>query len=47
MALSNPVIAADFILLDEAQDTNPVVLEVLRKQSAQMIYVGDKYQRIS
>jgi len=45
-ALSNPVIAADFILLDEAQDTNPVVLEVLRKQQAQMIYVGDKYQQI-
>ncbi|SED04354.1 UvrD-helicase domain-containing protein [Bradyrhizobium erythrophlei] len=45
-ALSNPKIAADFILLDEAQDTNPIVLDVLRKQSAQMIYVGDKYQQI-
>jgi hypothetical protein len=45
-ALSSPSIAADFILLDEAQDTNPVVLEVLRKQPAQMIYVGDKYQQI-
>jgi hypothetical protein len=45
-AQTNPVIAADYILLDEAQDTNPVVLEVLRKQSAQMIYVGDKYQQI-
>ncbi len=45
-ALSNPAIAADFILLDEAQDTNPVVLDVLRKQPAQMIYVGDKYQQI-
>lgn len=45
-ALSDPIIAADFILLDEAQDTNPVVLDVLRKQSAQMIYVGDKYQQI-
>jgi hypothetical protein len=45
-ALSNPVVAADFILLDEAQDTNPVVLDVLRKQPAQMIYVGDKYQQI-
>ena len=45
-ALSDPVIAADFILLDEAQDTNPVVLNVLRKQPAQMIYVGDKYQQI-
>ena len=45
-ALSEPIIAADYILLDEAQDTNPVVLEVLRRQSAQMIYVGDKYQQI-
>jgi hypothetical protein len=45
-AMSDPIIAADFILLDEAQDTNPVVLEVLRKQQAQMIYVGDKYQQI-
>jgi hypothetical protein len=45
-ALSEPAIGADFILLDEAQDTNPVVLEVLRKQSAQMVYVGDKYQQI-
>src|SRR6185295_16288341 len=32
--------------MDEAQDTNPVVLDVLRKQPAQMIYVGDKYQQI-
>lgn len=45
-ALTDPVIAGDFILLDEAQDTNSVVLEVLRKQPAQMIYVGDKYQQI-
>lgn len=45
-ALSNPILATDFILLDEAQDTNPVVLDVLKKQPAQMIYVGDKYQQI-
>lgn len=45
-ALERPVIAADYILLDEAQDTNPVVLEVLTAQSAQMIYVGDRYQQI-
>ncbi|CCF21872.1 Putative DNA helicase (modular protein) [Pseudorhizobium banfieldiae] len=45
-ALSKPQMAADFILLDEAQDTNPVVLEVLRQQSAQLIYVGDRYQQI-
>jgi superfamily I DNA/RNA helicase len=45
-ALSEPIIATDFIFLDEAQDTNPVVLDVLKKQSAQMIYVGDRYQQI-
>ncbi|MCA0432812.1 MAG: UvrD-helicase domain-containing protein [Proteobacteria bacterium] len=45
-ALTDPVISADYILLDEAQDTNPVVLGVLKKQAAQLIYVGDKYQQI-
>lgn len=45
-ALSEPKIAADYILLDEAQDTNPVVLGALRKQEAQMIYVGDPFQQI-
>jgi hypothetical protein len=45
-ALGQPIIGADFILLDEAQDTNPVVLDVLGNQPAQMIYVGDKYQQI-
>jgi hypothetical protein len=45
-ALSRPRIAAEFILLDEAQDTNPVVLEVLNRQDAQLVYVGDQYQQI-
>jgi len=45
-ALSRPRIAGDFILLDEAQDTNPVVLEVLKRQDAQLVYVGDQYQQI-
>lgn len=45
-ALSQPLLGADFILLDEAQDTNPVVLGVLADQEAQMVYVGDKYQQI-
>ncbi|RYE10801.1 MAG: DNA helicase [Hyphomicrobiales bacterium] len=45
-ALSRPQIASDFILLDEAQDTNPAVLEVLRQQSSQLVYVGDRYQQI-
>ncbi|MBZ9742245.1 UvrD-helicase domain-containing protein [Mesorhizobium sp. CO1-1-4] len=44
--LSKPQIAADYILLDEAQDTNPVVLDVLKRQKAQLVYVGDRYQQI-
>lgn len=45
-ALGKPKIAADYILLDEAQDTNPVVLGVLMGQSAQIVYVGDRHQQI-
>ncbi len=45
-ALGRPVLDSDFILLDEAQDTNDVVLGVLGCQDAQVIYVGDRYQQI-
>jgi superfamily I DNA/RNA helicase len=45
-ALSKPRLNADFILLDEAQDTNDVVLEVLQSQSSQVVYVGDRHQQI-
>ena len=45
-ALQKPKIAADYILLDEAQDSNPVVLGVLALQKAQMVYVGDRHQQI-
>jgi len=45
-ALSKPVLVANYVLLDEAQDTNAVVLDVLSRQSAQVIYVGDRYQQI-
>lgn len=44
--LSRPIIAADYIMLDEAQDTNPIVLDILQRQRAQLIYVGDRYQQI-
>jgi len=44
--LSRPVLAADFILLDEAQDTNPVVEEIFLAQSAQRVCVGDPAQQI-
>jgi superfamily I DNA/RNA helicase len=45
-ALSNPRLTADYIMLDEAQDTNPVVLGVLNQQRSQMVYVGDRHQQI-
>ncbi|MBX4949603.1 ATP-dependent helicase [Rhizobium binae] len=44
--LSRPIIAADYLMLDEAQDTNPVVLDILQRQRGQLIYVGDRYQQI-
>jgi len=46
-ALTNPKIEKDIIMLDEAQDSNPVLLHAIEQQSAaQKIYVGDKYQQI-
>lgn len=42
-----PVIAADYILLDEAQDTAPVMLSILQQQEhALLILVGDDNQQI-
>lgn len=45
-ALRRPQIDADYILLDEAQDTNGVVLELMKHQNAQLIAVGDKHQQL-
>lgn len=46
-ALSKPQIAADYILFDEAQDSDPLMLSVLLNQkSTQVIYVGDPHQQI-
>ncbi|CAL9329204.1 ATP-dependent DNA helicase Rep [Streptomyces sp. enrichment culture] len=47
-ALSQPRIQADFLLLDEAQDTNPVLEEVFLAQRghAQLVMVGDSAQAI-
>jgi superfamily I DNA/RNA helicase len=44
--LNKPVISADYILLDEAQDTAPVMLDVLQRQKAVVILVGDSAQQI-
>ena len=45
-ALSDPVLDYDYILLDEAQDSNAVILDVLARQKAQIVYVGDRHQQI-
>ncbi|MCP4369882.1 MAG: UvrD-helicase domain-containing protein [Deltaproteobacteria bacterium] len=46
-ALGNPQINKDYILFDEAQDANAVILGVVRRQkNCQKIYVGDKFQQI-
>lgn len=47
-ALTHPRIYADYLLLDEAQDTNPVVEDVLLRQRdhAQLVLVGDSAQAI-
>lgn len=45
-SLSNPVLDHEYILMDEAQDTNPAVMHVLERQKAQVIYVGDPHQQI-
>lgn len=46
-ALSDPFIPADYVLFDEAQDADPLMLGILLKQkSTQVIYVGDAHQQI-
>ena len=47
-ALTRPRIQTDFLLLDEAQDTNPVVEQVFLSQRdhAQLVMVGDSAQAI-
>jgi hypothetical protein len=44
--LNSPELGYDFILFDEAQDANAVILDIVTNQPCQKIYVGDKYQQI-
>lgn len=45
-SISHPRFEHDFIMLDEAQDTNAAVIQALTSQNVQTVYVGDKYQQI-
>lgn len=45
--LSAPRINKDYILFDEAQDADPVMLSIVNAQgSAQLVYCGDDYQSL-
>jgi len=45
--LSDPHIATDYILFDEAQDANPVMVAIVAAQThAQLVWVGDSQQQI-
>ncbi|MFJ5894682.1 UvrD-helicase domain-containing protein [Streptomyces sp. NPDC093064] len=47
-ALTDPVLSGDFLLLDEAQDTNPVLEHIVlaQKERLQIVMVGDSAQAI-
>jgi superfamily I DNA/RNA helicase len=44
--LSKPILDFDIVMLDEAQDSNPVTLDIFYRQVAQKIMVGDPWQAI-
>jgi superfamily I DNA/RNA helicase len=44
--MSEPKIKGAFFLLDEAQDANPLMLQLMAGQDGQAIYVGDRYQQL-
>ena len=44
--LAKPEIPGDILLFDEAQDADPVMLDVVNAQQAQLVYCGDSYQAI-
>lgn len=43
---SRPTVRADFLLFDEAQDADPLMIRLVQSQRAQKIWVGDAYQSI-
>jgi len=44
--LSDPVLAYDFVCFDEAQDADPAIADVVARQDAQLVAVGDSAQAI-
>lgn len=45
-AHGDPIIGSDYVMLDEAQDADPVIRHVVSSQPCQQIYVGDTNQQI-
>lgn len=45
-ALSEPTLPFDFLMLDEAQDSNPVIAKVFGDQRGQKVVVGDSMQQL-
>ncbi len=45
-ALSRPRAQIDYVMVDEAQDINSVLLGVLARLNCPVVYVGDPYQQI-
>lgn len=45
-ALTNPTLAFDTVMVDEAQDTNPCLAGLIANQTCQVIMVGDESQAI-
>lgn len=44
--LSRPALRADIVLFDEAQDANPVMLDMVGRHGGGQFYVGDPHQSI-
>lgn len=44
--LGEPRIPGDFLLVDEAQDLSPVMLDVVTRQDSQLVVIGDANQQI-
>lgn len=44
--LQKPILDFDYVMVDESQDSDLLILEVLKRQKAKIIYVGDPYQQI-
>lgn len=45
-SLTDPRLFCDYLMVDEAQDLNPVLIHVVRNQQCQVVAVGDSHQQI-